>query len=105
MCPTSPSRHGERILGTNDFERRMMMLKRAAIAVALLGLTTTLAHADDIDLTQLLGVQGDFRVLSEDLGAALSYKPIAPGEPLGLLGIDIGLELSATELEGSKVYQ
>jgi len=80
------------------------MLQRAALAVALVGLST-LAHADDIDLTQLLGVQGDFRVLSEDLGASLSYKPIAPGEPLGLLGIDIGVELTATELEGSKIYQ
>lgn len=80
------------------------MLQRAAAAVALMGLAS-LAHADDIDLTQLLGVQGDFRLLSEDLGAALSYKPIAPGEPLGLLGVDIGLELTATDLEASKVYQ
>lgn len=81
-----------------------MMLQRATAAVALMGLAS-LAHADDIDLRQLLGVQSDFRVLSEDLGAALSYKPIAPGEPLGLLGIDIGVELTATDLEGGKIYQ
>lgn len=81
-----------------------MMLKRATAAVALMGLAT-LAHADDIDLTKLLGVQSDFRVLSEDLGSALSYKPIAPGEPLGLLGFDIGLELTATDLQGNRIYQ
>src|SRR5687768_15670501 len=37
------------------------MLQRALTAAALLGLTS-LAHADDIDLTQLLGVQDDFRL-------------------------------------------
>jgi hypothetical protein len=80
------------------------MQERAAIALALMGLTTV-AHADDIDLTQLLGVQGDFRVLSEDLGASLSHKSVAPGEPLGLLGIDIGVEVTATDLQSSRVYQ
>lgn len=80
------------------------MLCRAAAALALMSLTT-LAHADDLDLTQLLGVQGDFRLLSEDLGASLSYKPVAPGEPLGLLGIDIGLEVTATDLQAARVYR
>jgi hypothetical protein len=82
----------------------MMMLRRAALAAALMGLTAA-APADDIDLTQLLGVQGDFRLLSEDLGAALSHKAIAPGEPLGLLGIDVGVEVTATDLQGSRVYE
>ena len=80
------------------------MRQRALTTLALVGLAP-LAHADDIDLTQLLGVQDDFRLLSEDLGAALSYKPIAPGEPLGLLGIDIGLEVTATDLQGGNVYE
>jgi hypothetical protein len=77
---------------------------RAAAALALLSLAP-LTHADDLDLTQLLGVQGDFRLLSEDLGASLSYKPVAPGEPLGLLGIDIGLEVTATDLQAARVYR
>lgn len=81
-----------------------MMLQRALMAAALLGLAP-LAHADDIDLTQLLGVQNDFRLLSEDLGAALSYKPVSPGEPLGLLGVDVGIEVTATDLQGSNVYE
>jgi hypothetical protein len=82
----------------------MTMPQRALTAAVLLGLAP-LAHADDIDLTQLLGVQNDFRQLSEDLGAALSYKPVAPAEPLGLLGIDIGLEVTATDLQGGNVYE
>jgi hypothetical protein len=80
------------------------MLRRALTAAALLGLAP-LAHADDIDLTQLLGVQDDFRLLSEDLGAALSYRPVAPGEPLGLLGVDVGIEVTATDLQGSNIYE
>lgn len=80
------------------------MLRPAITAAALLGLAP-LAHAGDIDLRQLLGVQNDFRQLSEDLGAALSYKPVAPGEPLGLLGVDVGIEVTATDLQGSNIYQ
>jgi hypothetical protein len=79
------------------------MPKRVLAATALCALAP-LAQADDIDLTQLLGVQNDFRLLSEDLGAALSYKPLAPGEPLGLLGIDIGVEVTATDLQNSNLY-
>jgi hypothetical protein len=80
------------------------MPKRTLAAAAALVLAP-LAQADDIDLRQLLGVQNDFRLLSEDLGAALSYKPVAPGEPLGLLGVDIGVEVTATDLQSSNVYE
>jgi len=45
------------------------------------------------------GMDAEFDALSEDLGAVLSYKAIAPAEPLGLLGFDIGLEGSFTGLE------
>jgi hypothetical protein len=80
-------------------------MPKRVLAAAALCVLAPLAQADDIDLTQLLGVQSDFRALSEDMGAALSYKAVAPGEPLGLLGIDIGLEVSATDLQGSNVYE
>ena len=48
--------------------------------------------------------QSDFRLLSEDLGAALSYKPLSPGEPLGVTGFDLGIEVTATQLENSARY-
>jgi len=44
--------------------------------------------------------QAKFDALSEDFGAALSYKAITPAEPLGLIGFDVGLEISGTQLEG-----
>lgn len=42
---------------------------------------------------------------TEDLGAALSYKAVTPAEPLGLIGIDIGLEITATDLANIDKYQ
>jgi hypothetical protein len=52
---------------------------------------------DDIDSLQLLD-QGEFRLLSEDLGAALSFKSMIPSEALGVTGFDIGLTLSGSRL-------
>ena len=40
------------------------------------------AAAFDIDRLQAIG-QRDFRLLSEDVGAAISYHPQTPTEPLG----------------------
>ena len=43
--------------------------------------------------------QTGFLELAETLAAATHYKAVAPAEPLGLLGLDIGVELSATEID------
>jgi hypothetical protein len=64
---------------------------------ALAGLSSP-AAATDFDNLQLLD-QGQFRALSEDLGAAISFKPMIPSESLGLTGIDLGFGISATRLE------
>ena len=45
--------------------------------------------------------QSDFRILSEDLGSALSYKPVTPAAPLGISGFDLGLEISSTDMKRS----
>lgn len=45
--------------------------------------------------------QSEFRLLSEDLGSALSYKPITPAEPLGISGFDLGLAVSSTDMKRS----
>ncbi|MDH3326537.1 MAG: hypothetical protein OEM38_07465 [Gammaproteobacteria bacterium] len=44
--------------------------------------------------------KSDVNALTEELGAALSYKGVTPAEPLGLLGIDIGIEVTGTKLSG-----
>lgn len=41
--------------------------------------------------------QTEFRILSEDLGAALSYKPITPAESLGVTGFEMGIGVTQTD--------
>ena len=53
--------------------------------------------ADDINQINAL-TQAEFRDLSGDLGAAVSYKAVVPIEALGIAGFDIGFEVSATKL-------
>ncbi len=52
--------------------------------------------ADINNLTNL--TQPEFRDFADDLGAALSYKPVTPTAPLGVTGFDIGLEATSTKI-------
>ena len=45
--------------------------------------------------------QSEFRTFSEDLGAALSYKPVTPAAPLGTTGFDMGIEVTQTDVSRS----
>ncbi len=80
-----------------------MSAKRIA-GTALLALAAALpAHAADFpDIGGLL--QGEFRDLSRDLGAAFSYKGVTPATPLGTLGFDVGLEVTETRMEHSRLF-
>ncbi len=49
--------------------------------------------------------QTEFGLLAKDFTAAASYKAVAPGEPLGLTGFDLGAEVSVTKLEYSNLWQ
>lgn len=76
------------------------------LRVCLLGglMAASPAWAQDIDQLQN-AAQAEFRLLSEDLGAALSYHAQIPSEPLGLTGFDIGVGVTATRLEHSGIWQ
>jgi hypothetical protein len=80
-------------------------MKRVAAAFAV---TTAVAScpglAGDLDNLRLLD-QGEFRLLSEDLGAALSYKPVSPTEPLGFPGFDVGIAITGTRLQNTDVFR
>lgn len=82
------------------------MIRRVlAVSILSLGAIALPAQAANLDaINNLLFTQSDFRLLSEDLGAALSYKPLSPGEPLGVTGFDLGIEVTATQLENSARY-
>lgn len=78
------------------------MHSKIVAAVMMLGMAST-AAADRLDRLQNLG-QSQFRAVSEDLGAALSYKPISPAEPLGLTGFDVGLEVTTTDIRANQAW-
>lgn len=73
-------------------------MKRAIISLFAVLSVVPSAHAANstIDMDVF---SGPFADLVSDLGAALSYKAVAPAEPLGITGFDIGLEISATKME------
>src|SRR5712692_2519010 len=79
-----------------------MNLKRDLVVVSLLAVSLP-AVAGDINNIQALG-QPNFRLLSEDLGAALSYKPLTPTTPLGITGFDLGIAATSTKLQNSGVF-
>ncbi len=63
-------------------------------------LSVTTARADTLDNLGVL-TQAQFLVLSENMGAATHYKSIAPAEPLGVLGFDVALEVSSTDVDST----
>ncbi len=73
-------------------------MKRSLTAlVIMLASSGPVFAATNIDQINQL-IQQEFRLLSEDLTAAASYKGVIPATPLGLTGFDIGLEVSGTKL-------
>src|SRR6266581_3156169 len=80
----------------------MMKFKRGRVVASLLAVSLPVG-ANDVNI-QLLTNQNDFRGLSEDLGAALSYKPLTPTTPLGLTGFDVGIAVTGTKLENKTAF-
>lgn len=73
--------------------------------LAPLALAATLPlHASDLPFIQSV-TQSEFRGISEDLGAAFSYKGVTPATPLGVLGFDVGVEVTDTKLENSSFFR
>ncbi len=79
-----------------------MNLKRGLVVASLLAVSLP-AVAGDINNIQGLS-QPNFRLLSEDLGAALSYKPLTPTAPPGITGFDLGIAATSTKLQNSSVF-
>src|SRR6185369_7060759 len=73
------------------------------LALSLIVLIGTQAVAQDLNFIRGIG-QGAFRDLSREAGAAISYKNLAPAEPLGLIGFDLGIEASAIDIKSNSSY-
>lgn len=67
-------------------------------ALSSLLLVPLQARATDLDQLQSLG-QRQFQTLVENVGAATHYKAISSAEPLGVIGFDVAIELSVTDID------
>jgi hypothetical protein len=76
----------------------MKRLVAAALAACVLP-----AAAGDLRSLDAL-TAGEFRRLSEDLGAAFSYKGVTPASRLGPAGFDVGIEVTQTDIENSSLF-
>ena len=75
--------------------QRLILLAFAASACA--------AHAGGFSALGTLS-QDQFLRLSHDLGAAISYKGVTPATTLGVLGFDVGVEVTDTRVENSDAF-
>jgi len=85
-------------------ETQDMKCVRVTIIGLVMLFSTSFVLAGDFNSSTLFSngnpLQSKFDSLTKDLGSALSYKAVTPAEPLGLLGFDIGLEVTGTSLQG-----
>lgn len=74
----------------------------AAFAAVFLISSHAWAGKADIDITGL--ANQEFGELSRQIGMAVAYKPVAPAEPLGILGFDIGIEATFAEIDNDSTF-
>lgn len=83
---------------------RPLLPRARLMALSIVGLAGALPAAQAADINTLNRLtQAQFKLLSEDLGAALSFKPLIPAEPLGLTGFDIGVAVTGTDLKNARL--
>lgn len=81
-------------------------MKRLLGSAAVLLLATTafarpaLAAGNDIELPGTLG-QAAFDSFVEEAGIALAYNPVAPAEPRGITGVDVGLSVTFVNVDNA----
>ncbi len=80
-----------------------MKFTKMCCALALASCAPAFAGTD-FDRLQTLS-QSEFGKLAADFTAAASYKAVAPAEPLGVTGFDIGVEMTATRLHSADVWK
>lgn len=71
-----------------------------AAGIALAASTASPVRADAFDGLGTFSDE-DFERLAENLGAGTHHRAVAPAEPLGLIGFDVAVEVTATDVENT----
>jgi hypothetical protein len=78
--------------------RRTLPLLLAVLALLALPASKALAAGNDITLPGGLS-PGDFKTFVKELGLAVAYDPVAPAEPRGITGFDIGASVTLVHVD------
>lgn len=80
----------------------MSVRVQAAVMTAVLATVSAGAQAagNDLVLDPAIG-QDRFNTVVDELGAIVAYNPIAPAEPLGVTGLDLGLSVTRYDISQS----
>lgn len=81
----------------------MNMLTALILLLILFFPSAPTAASADIELPKNF-IQSDFEDLSRQIGIAISYAPLAPAEPLGILGFDVGMEVTAVDIDQGESF-
>jgi hypothetical protein len=74
-----------------------------SLVAGAMALAASWAQAADVN--PVLLTQPEFRLLSEDMGAVLSFKPMIPAESMGITGFDVGVAVTGTKLENRAIWE
>ncbi len=77
------------------------MIQKLILAILLT--ITSIVQANDIEFTDAISQNG-FEEFVKEFGSALLFNPMAPAEPLGMLGFDVGLETVITDISDDKEF-
>jgi hypothetical protein len=83
-----------------------MKRKKAAgmIVSLLMAFSSPVFAGTNIDISKFPGGQKEFDDLSRQVGLAISYTPLAPAAPLGLLGFDVGVEATLVHIDAKEQF-
>jgi hypothetical protein len=76
---------------------------RPATLACALALAAPWAQAADVN--PVLLNQAEFRLLSEDMGSVVAFKPMIPSESMGISGFDMGVAISGTKLQNHAIWE
>jgi hypothetical protein len=82
-------------------------LNKKSLATAVAAVCTCAAfnaHAGNLDNLGSLS-QDQYAKLSKDIGTAIAYRGVSPGNSLGITGFDIGLEVTQSKIDNPAIFK
>lgn len=80
--------------------KRLLWASAAVLLAAALLPRPVLAAGSDIVLAPTLDA-AEFKTFVEEIGIAVAYNPVAPAEPRGITGVDVGLSVTLVDIDST----